>query len=233
MGGDIKMDLDYVITNHNKKIFIRLGDGGVPETCSKNQCQYFTQKKAKNIIKSLPKTMKKFHFLAMQMPPLFNQDKCDQQENCNKNTYYESNHEDKNNIKCKTFTKEYVAPIEVETWLDKMKSCNGLAKEALFRKSELICQLSNIDKELSNCLHEIELSKNMNACNGYKEYRRIKIILEKRRIIKDELIVVKSILSSNLQSIGSDRIQKVIDGLRNRKFAIRDVDVDEIYIEDN
>lgn len=225
------MDLDYVITNHNKKIFIRLGDGGVPETCSKNQCQYFTQKKAKNIIKSLPKTMKKFHFLAMQMPPLFNQDKCDQQEDCNKNTYYESNHEDKNNIKCKTFTKEYVAPIEVETWLDKMKSCNGLAKEALFRKSELICQLSNIDKELSNCLHEIELSKNMNACNGYKEYRRIKIILEKRRIIKDELIVVKSILSSNLQSIGSDRIQKVIDGLGNRKFTIRDVDLDEIYIE--
>ena len=225
------MDLDYVITNHNKKIFIRLGDGGVPETCSKNQCQYFTQKKAKNIIKSLPKTMKKFHFLAMQMPPLFNQDKCDQQEDCNKNTYYESNHEDKNNIKCKTFTKEYVAPIEVETWLDKMKNCNGLAKEALFRKSELICQLSNIDKELSNCLHEIELSKNMNACNGYKEYRRIKIILEKRRIIKDELIVVKSILSSNLQSIGSDRIQKVIDGLGNRKFTIRDVDLDEIYIE--
>jgi len=227
------MDLDYVITNHNKKIFIRLGDGGVPETCSKNQCQYFTQKKAKNVVKSLPKTMKKFHFLAMQMPPLFNQDKCDQQEDCNKNIYCESNHEDKNNIKCKTFTKEYVAPIEVEIWLDKMKSCNGLAKEALCRKNELICQLSNIDKELSNCLHEIELSKNMNACNGYKEYRRIKIILEKRRVIKDELIVVKSILSSNLQSIGSDRIQKVIDGLRNRKFAIRDVDVDEIYIEDN
>ena len=225
------MDLDYVITNHNKKIFIRLGDGGVPETCSKNQCQYFTQKKAKNVVKSLPKTMKKFHFLAMQMPPLFNQDKCDQQEDCNKNIYCESNHEDKNNIKCKTFKKEYVVPIEVETWLDKMKNCNGLAKEALFRKSELICQLSNIDKELSNCLHEIELSKNMNACNGYKEYRRIKIILEKRRIIKDELIVVKSILSSNLQSIGSDRIQKVIDGLGNRKFTIRDVDLDEIYIE--
>ena len=227
------MDLDYVITNHSKKIFIRLGDGGVPETCSKNQCQYFTQKKAKNVLKSLPKTMKKFHFMAMQMPPLFNQDKCDQQEDCNKNTYYESNHEDKNNIKCKTFTKEYVIPIEVETWLDKMKNCNGLAKEALCRKSELICQLSNIDKELSNCLHEIELSKNMNACNGYKEYRRIKIILEKRRIIKDELIVVKSILSSNLQSIGSDRIQKVIDGLGNRKFTIRDVDLDEIYIEGN
>ena len=224
------MDLDYVITNHSKKIFIRLGDGGVPETCSKNQCQYFTQKKAKNIINSLPKTMKKFHFLAMQIPPLFNQDKCDKQGSY-QNIYHESSHEDKNNIKCKILTKEYVAPIEVETWLDKIKSCNGLAKEALCRKNELLCQLSNVDRELSNCLHEIELCKNMNACNGYKEYRRIKIILEKRRIIKDELIVVKSILSSNLQSIGSDRIQKVIDGLGNRKFTIRDVDLDEIYIE--
>ena len=224
------MDLDYVITNHSKKIFIRLGDGGVPETCSKNQCQYFTQKKAKNIINSLPKTMKKFHFLAMQIPSLFNQDKCDQQGSY-QNIYHESNHEDKNNIKCKTFTKEYVVPIEVEAWLEKMKSCNGLAKEALCRKNELMCQLSNVDRELSNCLHEIELCKNMNACDGYKEYRRIKIILEKRRVIKDELIVVKSILSSNLQSIGSDRIQKVIDGLGNRKFTIRDVDLNEIYIE--
>ena len=228
------MDLDYVITNHSKKIFIRLGDGGVPETCSKNQCQYFTQKKAKNVLKSLPKTMRKFHFMAIKKPISFDQEKCDQQEKNDKNTYCENKYEDKNNTtKCKTFKKEYVVPSEVETWLDKMKSCNGLAKEALCRKSELICQLSNIDKELSNCLHEIELSKNMNACNGYKEYRRIKIILEKRRIIKDELIVVKSILSSNLQSIGSDRIQKVIDGLGNRKFTIRDVDLDEIYIEGN
>ena len=224
------MDLDYVITNHSRKIFIRLGDGGTPETCSKNQCQYFTQKKAKNVLKSLPKTMKKFHFMAIKMPLSFDQDKCDQQKSF-KNTYHESDHEDKNNIKCKTFKKEYAVPIEVETWLEKMKSCNGLAKEALCRKNELMCQLSNVDRELSNCLHEIELCKNMNACDGYKEYRRIKIILEKRRVIKDELIVVKSILSSNLQSIGSDRIQKVIDGLGNRKFTIRDVDLDEIYIE--
>lgn len=225
------MDLDYVITNHSRKIFIRLGDGGTPETCSKNQCQHFTQKKANNVLRSLPKTMKKFHFMAIKMPLPFDQDRCDQQKSC-KNTYHESDHEN-NNIKCKTLQKEYTVSIEVEIWLDKMKSCNGLANEALCRKNELMCQLSNVDKELSNCLHEIELCKNMNACDGYKEYRRIKIILERRRIIKDELIVVNSILSSNLQSIASDKIQKVIDGLGNRKFAIRDVDLDEIYIEGN
>lgn len=87
-----------------------------------------------------------------------------------------------------------------------------------------------MDRELSNCLHEIELSENMNACNGYKEYRRTKIILEKRRLIKDELSVVDSILTSNLQSMATDRIQKVVDGLGKRKFTFRDVELDDIYI---
>lgn len=70
----------------------------------------------------------------------------------------------------------------------------------------------------------------MNACNGYKEYRRTKIILEKRRLIKDELSVVDSILTSNLQSMATDRIQKVVDGLGKRKFTFRDVELDDIYI---
>lgn len=213
--------MDYAIANPNKKIYIRLGEGGVPETCVKSQCQHFTHDKANNILKSLPRTMKKFHFALIKIPS--NSENCEGIQNMYR----------KKNDKHKISKKEYIVPIEVENWLDKMKDCNGLAKEALNRKTELIHQLSNVDKELSNCLHEIELYKNMNACNGYKEYRRIKIILEKRRVIKDELIVVKSILSSNLQSISFDRIQRVIDGLGNRKFAIRDVDLDEIYIEDD
>lgn len=58
-----------------------------------------------------------------------------------------------------------------------------------------------------------------------------KTILERRRVIKDELSVVDSILTSNLQSIATDRIQKVVNGLSKRKFVVRDVDLDEIYIE--
>ena len=50
-------------------------------------------------------------------------------------------------------------------------------------------------------------------------------------MIKDELSVVESILTSNLRSMTTDRIQKVVNGLGKRRFVIRDVDLDEIYIE--
>lgn len=78
-------------------------------------------------------------------------------------------------------------------------------------------------------MHEIELSRRKNACNGYKEYRRLKIILERRRVIKDELSVVDSILTSDLQSIATDRIEKVVKNLGKRKFKFRDIDFDDIY----
>ena len=204
----------YVITNPNKKIFIRIGEEGKPETCIKNCRQLFTYDKANNILKSLPKTMKKFHFKIEKVSHV-EKDK-------------EGENEDKSNVTC--IVKPYIIPIEVQNWLDRIKGCNGLAKEAEERKKELVHQLSNVDKELSNCLHEIELFKNMNACDGYKEYKRTKNILEKRRIIKDELSVVNSILSCNLQSIATDRIQKVVDGLGKRKFRIREVELDN-YIE--
>jgi len=42
--------------------------------------------------------------------------------------------------------------------------------------------------------------------------------------------VVDSILTSNLQSMATDRIQKVVDGLGKRKFTFRDVELDDIYI---
>ena len=130
----------------------------------------------------------------------------------------------------KLVEKPYTVPEEVQEWLNRARQCNGLAKDAAVRKEDLVKRLSNADKELSNCLHEIELSKKKNACNGYKEYCRLKIILERRRIIKDELSVVNSILTSNLQSMATNRIEKVVDGLEKRKFMIRDVDLDEIYI---
>lgn len=207
--------VDYVIVNPQKTLYIRT-DGGQPVTCSKQKRRRFEYSKACNILAHLPKTMHKFHF---KVEPIREPDVKDKPPD----------NADKPAKRC--IKKEYTTPVEVQGWLDRVKECNGLAKDAASRKAELIHQLSNVDKELSNCLHEIELSANMNACNGYKEYRRTKIILERRRVIKDELSIVESILTSNLQSMATDRIQKVVNGLGKRKFVIRDVDLDEIYIE--
>ena len=190
-------------------------DHGHPVTCSKQNRQKFEYRKACNVLAHLPKTLHKFHF---KVEPVREQTKSPPTK------------EEKERFR-RVIDNQYIIPAEVQDWLNRVQECNGLAKDAASRKSELIQKLSNVDKELSNCLHEIELSKDMNACNGFKAYRQTKNILQKRRLIKDELSVVDSILTSNLQSIATDRIQKVVDGLGKRKFTFREVDIEDIYIE--
>ena len=210
--------MDYMIVNPQKTLYIRT-ENGKSLTCSKQHRQRFEYSKACKILANLPRTMHKFHF---KVEPIRESDVVEADESSPKKSAIDSR---------QYISKPYTIPPEVQGWVNRVKECNGLAKDAASRKSELIEQLSNVDKELSNCLHEIELSGNMNACNGYKKYRRTKMILERRRVIKDELSVVDSILTSNLQSMATDRIQKVVNGLGKRRFVIRDVDLDEIYIE--
>ena len=210
--------MDYVIVNPQKTLYIRT-DGGQPVTCSKQNRQRFEYSKACNILAHLPKKLHKFHFRVEAIPEIGVSPP-------SKPLPIKREQPTPKYIKT-----PYVVPNEVQEWLDRVKECNGLAKDAASRKSELLLQLSNVDRELSNCLHEIELTGNMNACDRYKEYKRAKTILKRRRIIKDELSVVDSILTSNLQSMATDRIKKVVNGLGKRRFVIRDVDLDKVYIE--
>lgn len=203
-----------MIVNPQKTLYIRI-ENGRPVTCTKQNRQRFEYSKACNILSHLPKTLHKFNF---KVEPVSEVNESPPDAKVDKDVK-------------KIIENQYIIPSEVQGWLDRVKECNGLAKDAASRKSELISQLSNVDRELSNCLHEIELSGKMNACKGYKEYRRTKTILERRRVIKDELSVVDSILQSNLQSMATDRIQKVVNGLGKRKFTIREVALDDIYIE--
>ena len=200
--------MDYVIANPNRKIFIRLNENGCPETCAKQAAQRFEKNKASRILKQIPKTMKKFNFSL-----------CVASENipCIEKKVKE---ESKNEVIVGEF---YTVSDSVTRWVDRVRTCNDLARDAAKRKEELIKALSNADKDLSNYLHEIELTKWKNGCDGYKEYKSIKIILEKRRVIKDELTVIQSILDSKLESIATNRIEKIVNGLSDRTFSIRDV----------
>ena len=51
------MFLDYMIKN-NGKVYIRVVNGKV-ETCTENMKSVFNEAKAKNILRSLPKTLKR------------------------------------------------------------------------------------------------------------------------------------------------------------------------------
>lgn len=194
-----------MITNPNKKVYIRLNKNGAPETCTRQAAQRFENSKAKNILDNLPRIMKKFHFKLEAI-------------------YDETVHKEKAEKEEIIVNTYYTVPDSVKKWADRVKNCNDLAKDAAKRKEELVQALSNTDKELSNCLHRIELTKWKNGCDGYKEYKSVKVILEKRRCIKDELIVIRSILSSNLESMATNRIEKVVKGLGNRIFSMREVE---------
>ena len=79
------MNLDYVITNPNKKVYIRLNENGSPETCSKQIAQRFEFSKAKNICGSLPKSLRKFHFKVEAIPEEITNkeiERVEEKENC-------------------------------------------------------------------------------------------------------------------------------------------------------
>lgn len=54
--------------------------------------------------------------------------------------------------------------------------------------------------------------------------KHLKTVLEKRRKIKDELVIVNEILKSNIKHIASNHLNSVVQDLENRVYIIRDVD---------
>lgn len=201
--------MDYIITN--RKEAIRLDPAGRPCTCNHKAAQRFPEEKARHIKAHLPKTLQRFHF---------------QVERAGEETVDVPDVDPQTvNIlgESKAIMNTYrpVVPSCVQAWVNKVKSFNGLAKEAEQRKEFLNGKLSDTDKEIENVKHEIEFSQNMNVCDGYSEYKKMRELLRKRREIKDELFIVTLILSSNLSAVSQNQIERSAEGLANRKYKYR------------
>lgn len=61
--------MDYVIKNH-KNVYIKLNQNGKAITCSESERGTFEESKAKNIIGSLPKTLKRLNFKVEPIPDI-------------------------------------------------------------------------------------------------------------------------------------------------------------------
>lgn len=115
---------------------------------------------------------------------------------------------------------ESVFTESVQIWVDKLNDLNGLADEALKRKEKLVSDLSHVDKELADIRHYIEFTK-LNACQGYKAYSMEKERLRKRRLVKNELVVVSIILDKKVGGSMTGEIKRRIEGLDKRKYEPR------------
>ncbi len=212
--------MNCVITND--KLYIRLGFDGSPVTCSKSNAQVFDKEKAENILKNLPKVLKNFHFKVKIISKsdkdvLQNKEVSDKQKQEEPRKYIRSD--------------SYVPCEAVLKWVEKARQCSEFANEAIKRRSVLHKKLSNVDRELSNCMHQIELEKWKSGCDGYKLYKQEKEILERRRKIKDELIIVNSILDNTKCSVVIRNIEKEFNRLGTRRFEVRIVEDDDFFDE--
>lgn len=201
--------MNYVIKNH-KNLYIRLNENGKPVTCSEKERGVFEYSKAKNILDNLQKTLKKLNFKVEAIPETIRR-----------------RGEEHKKVEMKVIQNEnYVIPDQVLQWVEKFGICDDILKEAQKRRIELNDILSNFDRGISNWMHDVEMEKKRNACAGYKKYSEIKDIVDKRRVIKDELTIICNILQMDFRQLDRDVVNKAVIGLAKRKFTYRVVEED-------
>lgn len=107
----------------------------------------------------------------------------------------------------------------IEKWFERLKELNTLSNDAEKRQAELNAALSEVDKELTDLDHYLESSR-LNAYEMWYLGDQRKKRLEKRRQIKDELMVVTQIANTGMSNI-TLKITDVAEGLENRVYKPR------------
>ena len=199
--------MEYIIKNH-KNVYIRLNSNGRPVTCVEHDKTLFEFSKAKNIVDSLPKTLKRLHFKVEAIPEIIAKE--EEEKVIEKENYLVSNN--------------------ITKWIEKFGICDDILKEAQKRKDELHRELTNIDRQFSNLVHQIELEGKVDLYGGWIERNKIKENREKRRDIKDELIIISNVLKMDFRNIDRNEINKAVEGLANRKFTYRIIEEDEANV---
>lgn len=109
---------------------------------------------------------------------------------------------------------------DIQKWLNKAHSLNGLINEAVVAKEKLDKRLKDVDQEIIDIMHFIEW-KRLNAAQMCKIYKMLKERREVRRNIKNELLVVEYIVNCTTKTAIEDELKKIIEGLDNRKYEPR------------
>lgn len=208
----------------DRKSKIKLG----PKVCAKT----FEEQKAKNLIKNPPNSLKKYKF---EIEPLIEgKTECEIKqeqilqraaEHAKKTGCYTELKENlivevKPEVKQKEKIENQLIIKEdhnnnIDNWLKKLHSCNGIKEEAKERMEYLYKKLSLIDQAQDVFLHVIESNEHPNASMAYKERMKLSEIRKKRRQIKNELAVVQMIISNNTSSKLYERMVAVSESIQN------------------
>lgn len=199
--------MDYIIRNH-KGVHIRLNSNGAPVTCAEHEKTLFEYSKAKNILNSLPKTLRRLNFQVVPISDL-------------------ALKEDSKTEKIVIKNDNYVVSDTILQWVEKFGICDDILKEAQYRKDELYKLLSDVDKEFTNIVHKIEFEEKIDLYGGWTERNEVQENRRKRRKIKDELLVISSVIKMDFTKLDRETINKTVAGLAKRKFTYRVIELEE------
>lgn len=109
-----------LISCKEKNLYIKLSENGTPITCSKREAKVFDNIKARNVLKTFPKNLKKMNF---QIEPVIPKEKSEDEFLINVTDMKE-----KVAIKSKEIIKSssYQVPTNVMTWTNRVTQCNEL-----------------------------------------------------------------------------------------------------------
>lgn len=191
----------YIITDGSRFIYQNYSGKFVP-TSSEAMADIYTKKQAEGIYKnSLPKALKTIFYV--------------EKYDCPPDSVKQVNQRDlKNN------TEKVMVADNIQVWLDKINDMNGLVNDAKERKGILEKQLQKLEDEKLDIEHYIEF-QNLNAAQGYKASKELKICRVKRRSVKNELAVIDIILELQMKKMVSSRIYQKIEELDKRTYKPR------------
>lgn len=204
--------MKYAIKNY-KGLYIKLNENGAAVTCPKAERGMFEYSKANNIIDSLSKNLKRMKFKAEAVPDI----------------EPKKNKEVVSGIKKKIIETENKEVSEsILQWVEKFGVCSDIFDEAVNKVDFLAEELEKLDQEMVDILHIIELEPPKDLYGGWILYKRIWNNRKKRRIVKDEIIIIKNVLEKiDPSCLKRSRVQKAIEGLFKRKYTYRVIEEDQ------
>lgn len=203
--------MNYIIRN-NKGVYIRLNNNGKAVTCSKDKKTIFEHSKAKNIVDNLQSTLKRLNFKVEPLPEIISKNGLDE------------------SIASRTIelvNENCEISDEILQWVEKFKTCDSIITEAKKRKKELQKQLSYVDKQFCDLVHEIEFEGKIDLYGGWLERNKIKENREKRRKIKDELSIISAVIRKDIKNLNIGLLNTLMSNLINRKYIYRIIEEDE------
>lgn len=191
----------YVITDGDRFIYRNYSGKYVP-TSSEAMAEIFTKRQAEGIYKSsLPKALRTIFYIKKYDKP-------------------HSNVKQVNASDLTNNTEKVMVADNIQVWIDKLNTMNGLVHDAIKRKEELEKQLKDLEDEKIDIEHYIEFQK-LNAAQGYKASKELKNCRMKRRSVKNELAIVDIILEQKMKEMVSNEVYKKIEEFDKRTYRPR------------